>query len=115
MMPTLPCLSMCLSVHPSSPVKPAVPPLSRSHVPRYIIFSQLTVLTYIVLDDFCGVALPGCWARCASATANARTSSCPAHERQPGGPGCSPGAGRPAEGREDPGWSPYIGQELSGA
>ena len=79
MMSTLPCLSMCLSVRPSSPVKPAAPSLSLSRIPRYIIFSQLPVLTYIVLDDFCSVSLPGCWARCSSAKANAQTSSCPAH------------------------------------
>lgn len=77
MMSTLPCLSMCLSIHPLQLNLQL--PLSLSCIPWYIIFLQLPVLTYIVLDDFCSVSLPGCWAHCSSAKANAQTSSCPAH------------------------------------
>lgn len=43
MMSTLPCLSMCLSVLPSSPVKPAASSLPLPHSPVHYFFAAASV------------------------------------------------------------------------
>lgn len=83
-----------VSVCPPFPVQTAAPSLS--HIPGTSFFSQLTVLTYIVQDDFCSISLPGCWARCSPAKPSACTHSCP---HGWGAPGCSPGVGHLWRGR----------------